>query len=140
MSDSKILLLLDIDGTIINNTNPFYIFKDSLSAIKQLSTKVDLGIFSQGWLPTKLVKLAMHRVLNFFPRENFYVSFNKLDLAEEIIKQHPREKIYIVDNLPEIINGLKPYKIINSILINRDPNTVITDGINSFTELIEYKF
>lgn len=141
MKNSQTLILFDIDGTILHNTNPFYIYPESLSVIQQLSQKYQIGIFSQGFRQLKFLKLKIHRLWQYFNNANFYVSLNKMSLVQQIIKQHPTSQIIIVDNLSSIVDQLQAYPQITAVLINRSSKQIDKQQqISSLKDLLYYKF
>lgn len=110
------------------------IYQDVSEALKKLSGKYTLGIFSQGNEELQRKKLDASGIKKYFKDEHIMISVRKL--SDDAIELLPRDAT-LIDNKHDVVIALK--KFTNVIWLNRKTEDSDPDirTIHTLSELIE---
>lgn len=141
LSNKNKLVLFDIDYTLFDTAN----FKDSSLSDYQLydeiehllinlSSTIDLGIFSKGEKEFQKLKLQKTGIEKYFNPENIHIFENKDENLQAVIKKYSDRKIYLVDDKLEVhYNAKKHNSTIVTIWVKRGPFAQDETLLNNFS-------
>lgn len=135
------IVLFDIDYTLFDTA----VFKDSSLSSYQLydeieqllinlSSIVELGIFSKGEKEFQKLKLQKTNIEKYFHPENIHIFENKDENLQAVIKKYSDRKVYLVDDKLEVLSNAKKYNhSIMTIWIKRGPFAQDETLLNNFS-------
>ena len=117
MEKSKKIVLFDIDNTLFNtlkfketNLQMFSLYEEVYDVLEELSTTVDLGIFSEGEIAFQENKLKQTNIEKYFLKEHTHIVPKKIEAIELIIKKYKKEnELFLIDDKLEALFVIKKH-------------------------------
>lgn len=97
------------------------LYSDTLEVLKKIAIKnIEIGIFSAGEIRMQELKIASMK--QFINREHVHIfEFKKTRALENLLQKYKNDKLYIIDDVKEILAAAKHYKNdVITIWIRRD--------------------
>jgi len=129
LSNKNKLVLFDIDYTLFDtaafkdsNQDDYLIYDEINNLLINLSSIVELGIFSKGQKEFQKLKLKKTGIEKYFHPENIHIFENKDENLLAVIKKYSDRKLYLVDDKLEMLfNAKSNNSSITTIWIRRGP-------------------
>jgi len=101
----KGLVFFDIDYVLFNTRHfkksklkDYENYQETLSALKNLSEFITLGIFSKGKYDWQTAKLKNTGIANFFDKQNVHIFSNKNTNIKKVLDNYKDSKIFLIDD------------------------------------------
>lgn len=105
-------MLFDIDYTLFDtdlfkqsDLTTYKLFDEVTEVLENLSTKVVIGIFSQGEIVFQQTKLDKTGISNYFQQEVVHIVGDKDASLKEVLHLYKNHKVFLVDDRLEILKS-----------------------------------
>lgn len=111
---NKKIVFFDIDYTLFNtdifkksNLKQYKNYNEVEKVLKNLSEKLDLGIFSEGEKDFQEKKLEKTGIRKYFNKNDVYILQGKNLNIKEVFKKYKEDSVFLVDDKLTILSEVK---------------------------------